>query len=395
MDAIPVYERFGMKIILNFLPLKTGGGVQVALDFLNQAEVYGQEHEWHLVAREGTPFEDFRYAHYIKTVTFVRDNIFSRLKFEYLSCLALIRKVSPDVIYTQFGPHWPAARGVNNVVGCAYSNLFYPEIDFWANYSLLKRIERRCFDYYRKYQLKKANVVIFETSDLKNRAIEQKVLKADQCTFVLPAVSSNVSVGVTHLKTRGILSAAPRGFRLCLISGYSINKNFEILVEVLATLKQKYDKHDVYFVLTLPEDSPYVKALFHRAISLAVKNNIINLGAIPFDACAEVYRACDAAILPATLESFSNNIAESWAMEKPLMISDMDWSRSLCGDGAIYIDQTCAESIAKSIIELIDSPSMAGDLVNYGKLQLKKYPDSKGRFLGYMDIIDKVVNKGG
>ena len=30
-----------MKIILNFLPLKTGGGVQVALDFLKQAELYG------------------------------------------------------------------------------------------------------------------------------------------------------------------------------------------------------------------------------------------------------------------------------------------------------------------------------------------------------------------
>ncbi len=382
-----------MRIILNFLPLKTGGGVQVALDFLKQAELYGQGYEWHLVARKGTPFEAFDRFSYIKSSVFVSDNIASRLKFEIFSCVLLIKKIKPDVVYTQFGPQWIAGFGVKNVVGCAYSNLFYPEIDFWRNYSKIKKIERRLFDFYRKIRLKSADYVVFETSDLAKRSVDQSFLKKNKVSFVLPAVSSNVHSEAEHREVREALYASPKGFRLCLISGYSINKNFEILVDVLSILKNKFQRTDFYFVFTLSATNNHVKRLLADARDKGVLNNIINIGVIPFDACAEVYKACDAAILPATLESFSNNIAESWGMSIPLIISDMDWARSLCGDGAIYINQSCAGDIANKIIALQSSPQLTKEVVESGLDRLSDYPTSKGRFSGYMEILDRVVNK--
>ncbi len=38
------------------MSFKQGGGVQVGLVFLNQAKLFGMEHEWYVVATEDTPF---------------------------------------------------------------------------------------------------------------------------------------------------------------------------------------------------------------------------------------------------------------------------------------------------------------------------------------------------
>ena len=380
-----------MKIILNFLPLKTGGGVQVALDFLNQVRLYGSEHQWLIVAREGSPFSNFEESKNIKIVHNVPDNVFSRLFFENFGCKTVIKKYKPDLIYTQFGPHWPSSNSIN-VVGCAYSNLFYPEIDFWKSYGFIKKIERNLVDFYRKKMLKKADLVIFETPDLSKRSVAQGILPSNRSTYVLPAVSSNVGVSIEHSEIKEELQKAPKGFRVCLISGYSINKNFEILLDVLVYLKEVYNRQDVFFILTLSEDSQYTNLLFKRAQLLGVLKNIINLGVIPFDACAEVYRRSDAAILPANLESFSNNIAESWAMGVPLLISDMDWARSVCGEGALYIDQKSPKDIAEKLVLLSEDPNLAESLIEKGSVELAKYPTSKERFLSYLQLMKKVVN---
>jgi len=44
-----------VNILLNFVPLKSGGGMQVGLDFVRQAKVHGSAHRWYLVATAGTP----------------------------------------------------------------------------------------------------------------------------------------------------------------------------------------------------------------------------------------------------------------------------------------------------------------------------------------------------
>ncbi len=380
-----------MKILLNFLPLKTGGGVQVALDFLKQAELYGTDHEWYLVARRGTPFESYNDTDFIKSATFINDSILSRLYFEYFSCKPLIKNIEPDVIYTQFGPHWPGAKSLKNVVGCAYSNLFYPEIDFWAGYTFLKRVKRKIFDFVRLNRLKKADFVIFETKDLAERSINQQQLDSEKVSYVLPAVSSNVSLSTRHKEMADICQRFPQGFKLCLISGYSINKNFEVLIETLLSIKNKYERSDIYFVFTLDKSSEVFARLMKRADDIDVRDNILNIGSVPFDGCSEVYRACDAAILPANLESFSNNIAESWGMKKPLLITDLDWAHSLCGDGAIYIDHTAPENIADSIVKLSENQNLRETVVKAGSEQLSIYPDSKVRFLRNLSILEEVA----
>jgi hypothetical protein len=90
--------------MVNLLPLKTGGGVQVALDFLRQAAMYGVNHEWFIVVRKDSQFLNVELSDNMQIVYSVPDNLLARLYFEYFGCKSLIQQYEVDAVYTQFGP---------------------------------------------------------------------------------------------------------------------------------------------------------------------------------------------------------------------------------------------------------------------------------------------------
>jgi hypothetical protein len=102
-----------VNVMINLLPLRAGGGVQVALDFLRQAAMYGGAHNWLIVSRKNSPFSELSHPENIRHCHEVQDNLFSRLEFEYLGCNLLTRKYQVDVVYAQFGPHCPGSNVTN------------------------------------------------------------------------------------------------------------------------------------------------------------------------------------------------------------------------------------------------------------------------------------------
>ncbi len=378
-----------MNIMLNFLPLKTGGGVQVALDFLQQAKRYGGDHKWFLVARAGGPFSDYQGTYNISVVELVKDNLASRLYFEYFGCKPLLKRYSPDVVYTQFGPHWPGCD-LPNVAGCAYSNLFYPELNFWGALPLRKRVIKKLIDSQRLSRILKADVRVFETQDLAERAKEQYQLPSQGVTYVRAAASSLVTPDSRHEQTKLKCEQLPNRFKVLLLSGYHPNKNIEFLVDTATELKKK-QIDDICFVLTLPEHQTEVIALMQKVETLGLQAYIYNFGTVPQEGCCELYRACDAAILPSTLESFSNMIAESWAMSKPLFMSDLSWCRSLCNEGALYYQFLDSNSLIEKIQVLKAELELQQALIEKGLVELQKYPTARQRFESYLSIIEAAV----
>lgn len=376
-----------MKILLNLLPLKTGGGVQVALDFLENVAQYGRSHEWFVICREEMPFE--RYCkHHIKLAARVADNLFSRARFEWLEHSKLSKSIKPDVALTLFGPHLRVEDAIN-IGGCAYSNLFYPEIDFWQGLPPHKKLTKRIKDQLRLQRLKKNDITIFETEDLAKRA--KTLLPSKQrVTFLRPACSSLVMDDSHHPATRSLCKKIPSSFNITLISGYHPNKNIEFLATTARELKRK-GIFNVCFILTLPPSHPKVQAFFKRVQNEGLVDYFYNLGPIPQEGCAEVYKACHASILPSNLESFSNMIAESWAMRKPLLISDQSWSRGLCEDGAIYYPHLDSVELANKIIGLKSGQLNIDESIKRGLDQLNKYPSSKDRFAQYLQLIENSV----
>lgn len=376
--------------MVNLLPLKTGGGVQVALDFLDQAALYGKKHRWLIVCREHMPFLKGT-AKNIQVVCTVKDNLQSRMFFEKYYSRNIIKTYRPDVIYTQFGPHWGQRSSVPNVVGCAYSNLFYPEIDFWGRLPFTTRLWKRFIDSMRRGSVLSADCKIFETEDLARRAIDQYALDPDSVYYVKPAASSLVTPEKVHKETKNICKSIPNGYRILLLCGYHPNKNIDTAIKALAEICRR-GEISTYLVLTLPENLKGTKQLLALAKDLDVVKNIVNLGPVPQEGCVELYKTCDISVLPSTLESFSNVIAESWNMGIPLLMTDMDWSRSMGGQGAMYFLHRDWKDLADKILKIKKNDELKNMLVDNGCKELKKYSSPKQRFLQYQDILERVVN---
>jgi glycosyltransferase involved in cell wall biosynthesis len=263
-------------------------------------------------------------------------------------------------------------------------------LDFWGKLPLFKRFIKRLIDSQRLSRILAADVRIFETEDLAVRAVEQHNLARETVAFSRSAVSSLVTEESTHLPTRDKCLDMPAGFKVLLLSGYHPNKNIEFLVDAAKALKES-GVLDARFILTLPIGHPGTQAVLQKARDAGVMDMIYNFGPVPHEGCCELYRYCDAAVLPSTLESFSNMIAESWAMSTPLLISDLSWCRSLCGEGAIYYKFLNACSLADCIKELKENAVIQEKVVAQGKIELAKYPTSKERFIEYKHIIEKAV----
>lgn len=362
--------------------------MQVGLDFIAQAIRHGRQHEWYLVATKGTPFANLNGAGNIKLAKTVQASMLHRLWFEYLGCRKLIGQIGADLIYTQFGPHWPGSK-LMNIVGCAYSNLFYPEINFWERLPLIKRMIRKGLDFIRMHRIRQARHVIFETEDLARRAVALRGLNPERVSWVKPSISSLVALDKVHIPTKEIFKKLPPGFKVLLLSTYNPNKNIELLPHIANALNERDRHNDVLFVITLPLRSENLVRIMRAAQELGVEKRIVNVGPIPHEGCSEAYRACDLVILPSQLESFSNTIAEAWTMHRPLLISDIDWARSLCGTGAAYFQYRNPQSAAEQILLLRKENAYYRNLVVEGERMLRTYPTPADRFKQYLAIIEQ------
>ena len=392
-----------MRIILNLLPLKVGGGVQVALDFIQNAQnqSLGKQHEWLVVASDDTPFAEICSASNFQKSHIVKNNILSRAWFELFGCGRIVQGFQPNVVFTLFGVHWWGERTVPQVVGCAFPYLAYKDaINLWDSEPFFERVRLKASIWHNTRQLHNADAVVFETAVMAERTTRNLGLDIQKTHVVHPACSSLVTPKQSHSETAIRCSDLPDGYRILLIAGHSPHKNVFFLPRVAEVLKKRERMQDVVFVSTLaPEDSK-TRLFLIDADQRDVASMIYNFGPVPQEGCAELYSAVDAVILPSRVESFSNTVAEAWTMKKPLLVSDLDWAREACGDGAQYFQYDDATNAARAIVDLRGGGNRSSQLIDAGKRMMGKYPTSAERFQQYMGVIEahgmgkETANKG-
>jgi glycosyltransferase involved in cell wall biosynthesis len=236
--------------------------------------------------------------------------------------------------------------------------------------------------------------LIVESAAIAVRAQKIHGLPASKIYHVQPSISSLVSPESVHLGVRDRCQALPAGFRILMLSGYRAHKNIELIPRVAHRLRQLNPRSDIYFVLTLRHDDPKTLEILQAASALGVLDMVENIGPVPAEGCAELYRSCDAVFLPSRGESVSNNVMESWIMRRPLVVSDLEWARSACGTGAIYFEFDNEQDAAVKLAELRERPEMYENLVRRGQEELAKYNTPMTRYQQYLDVMLQIHQAG-
>ena len=78
-------------------------------------------------------------------------------------------------------------------------------------------------------------------------------------------------------------------------------------------------------------------------------------------------------ILPTLLESFGLTYLEAMQNNCPIITSDLEFARYVCGDAALYFDPKSPSSILDMIIKLKDDQKLRMRLVENGQKRIKSF----------------------
>lgn len=291
---------------------------------------------------------------------------------------AIEKLVLPDVVFTVFGPPYFEAAAPH-VVGFALPRLIY---DFDEK-SFGKSIKTGLKNFLFRRILYRVDHLVVETCTVKERLIERIGIPRSHITVignsVNPLLLGVQPQGVQHRQLKRIL----------VPSAYYPHKNLEIIPRIAESMRKIAPECDFQFWLTLAAED-FAKLLRVKT-SMGIERNVLNLGPLSLSRLAEEYLIADYVFLPTLLEASSAVFPESFYFQRPLITSDLDFARELCGDAALYVDSRDAGSSAESILALFDSPAVATALVEAGTRQLHaSYPTAARKFSMQIELLEQV-----
>lgn len=96
--------------------------------------------------------------------------------------------------------------------------------------------------------------------------------------------------------------------------------------------------------------------------------------------------------MPTLLESFSGTYLEAMKAGCPILTSDRDFAREVCGEAALYFDPLDADSIVRTILRLRDEPGLRQRLIAAGQKRLQqRFPTWAEVTERYVELLRKIA----
>jgi hypothetical protein len=379
-----------MIVLINLIPIKKGGGQQVASNFIEQMPTFVDIMPIYLVTKDSYICNKLLKCG-IPNVHVVKDTLVARFIFSVYGIRTVFQKYNIDLIYTLFGPGL-RYKNTLSVTGCAYSNLFFPEVNFWGEYSFYKRLKLKIIDKYRLKKTLNSDAIIFENKAMLERAISLYSYPVNKVTLILPSISEYpVGLESEDFANR-LIKINSKHYNILMLIGWHKNKNIEMIPSILYELKQR-GINDVSFVITISKEHPEMKNIYLKASELGVAKNICFFDAIMPHEVPAIFQKIDGVMVLSLLESFSNNIIEAWHFQKPLFISDEIWSRAICEDAAIYVNRDNPKNIAGKVIACRNQAELSERVLIASQRILLNYPSPYEKVKLQLDYLKNVCTR--
>lgn len=373
-----------MNILLNFYPVRAGGGQQVASNFLKIITKKDFGHKWFLFVGSNSELCKLAKENLPESQILSFEYNYQNRVFKQKDIKEFIQSKKIDLIYS-YGPILPI-KNIPQVLRTVYSNLYFPEIDFWKGYPFFTKLKKKLIDYFRLKQTLKADGLIFENKSMLKKAISLFKYPETRVKYIEPSVTffdeSKLLEKYEYLKKK-------KEFKILYLSSWHLNKNIHILPEVAKSLKESNCK--VKFILSLDIKHPTIeKLLLNKIEKFNVTDYFEFVGRVEATNVHQVVKLSDAMILLSKLECFSSNVMEAYYFQKPLIISDEHWAKAACLDAALFVDRDSPYDIANNIINLVSSKELQEDLVNKSKNRMKNFNTPEEKVIKQVQFLEYI-----
>ena len=378
-----------INLLVNFGTLKYGGGQNVALNFISSLldlKYLDETINYHFIIVRNSQIHNFFLENNMKNYFFVPSNPLLRILFEFLFGRYIIRKYAIDIIYSYFGMGlYP--KNIPQITGSADSNLYYPDIKFWSQYSGLKLFAKKIIDRYRIWGLKRSAGIIFENEALELQC--HNLFNIKETRFIKPSIFVDKNKFIDFNLKYIFKNDVKYGLFLC---GWQLNKNIMKIPEIAKKLKSEKIKFE--FILTAPDNNSKIHNEFlNKVKKYEVESMVHIVGQVKKEELSSLYNHIDLVFLLSKLESFSNNIIEAWKFKKILLVSSEPWAKSICRDGALYVNRESSSDILKKIKTILNDEIFKNKILDNAEKILQSYPTINERTKQELNYIKEIYEK--
>lgn len=300
--------------------------------------------------------------------------------------MAVIRRevdrFRPDVIFAagNIGFLRPPCRQVVLVhqAHLAYDRCHFGPLSFSARLTfLLNRL-------YFTRQLRHTDALFCQTDVMGRRIRDRYGFRGKLAILPNVLTTNHRHAEEPSAETADLVASRRSRLNLAYVTRYYPHKNIEGLVEAFAS--HSADLSDVTVFFTLDRSGADGSgAILARIAGSPAKKHIVNLGPIPQSTVGWLLPRIDGVIVPTFLESFSASYLEAMQHGKPILASDLDFARSVCGDAAVYFDPWNPESMAAAIRRVRDDEVLRQRMGTAARERLPRLQFTKEQYLATLN----------
>lgn len=351
-----------MRIALLGQNCRFGGAREVARGIMTNSVALLPEHTFLLVIPKGydyPSFSDFTNVEILECPSF---SPLPRLRWERRVLAPALQEFQPDWTWALGNNPRAVPTGKQSVLVHRPQLFNYPKKLFaytwrnWLKETLINSVLRSIM---RKH-LGRIDRVYCQTQVLRKRFHDTYGYPMEQiglcpATSCIPEPSENDSTVEQALKdTKGM-------FRLFYASSPNTHKNHMAIINMFARYREQLADVVCYFTvggLEVGVEAPIVNGVRRHRLDANIKFT----GWIDPSDLPHYYSRMDAVLYPSLIETFGIGQLEAMQYGLPIIVSDTDWAREICGDAAHYVDPFSCESIRDGILLLRNNPELRTQL---------------------------------
>jgi glycosyltransferase involved in cell wall biosynthesis len=251
----------------------------------------------------------------------------------------------------------------------------YDEAIYWRRLPLFVYFRQKILNGLRKQRLRRADHLIFETDVMMARAQSAGLVR--QGVSVIPPTPT------AFLTASALHSGLP--IRILFLCGADYHKNLPRLLDVLPKISEA--DLPVIFMVSLSREDFRGACRKESFPSELVDRYFEFIGSVPPDRIQQYYDRCTFVGNISDLESFSNNYMEAWLVGRPILASDRDFSRAICGDSAVYVEPHDPDQFFEVLKQIACGDLNIDFMVQAGAYRLSLLPTMEQRVRAIANVV--------
>lgn len=373
-----------MVILINASDIKAGGGVQVTDSVCCDLHKYPQHHFIVVLSTYmRKTAERLRGYDNVEVVKYdcPKYNVGLLLTGRDSFMDGLIKNRGVDSVVSIFGPNLWVPR-CPHASGFARPHLVIPESPYFTRMGRIERAKEVISKAVLKYFFKRSSKFFYT----------ENPYIADRLKLLLPktkvyTITNNYNQVFEHPEkwVKKNLPEFDGATFLCITAPYP-HKNLQISLDIAKFLKNTKPDFKFRFVFTISKDD-------FAEIPQDLSDCFELIGKVDITECPSLYNQCTISFQPSLLECFTATYPEAMYMCKPIVTTDMEFAKGLCGDAACYYEAVNYISAAEALYKVATDKGYADRLTKAGRERLKLYDTYSQRARKIIEIAEQITQE--